>query len=300
MLCAAKRIKNMSSRFLNFLRIALLSFTISCLHNPNSNKDASEPNFYTQSNTYRVAAEWEPAAGTMIVWPLCIPYKLVVELAKDNHLFTLVENEDSKKEALKWYSKWEIDSNNNTFIYVRQGVDAWWVRDWGPSAVFTPNGKMKLADGKYIYSTPITTIQCDDSLKFLYTSSGNKIIKTETDDSATIYLGKALNIELLDLPFINTGGNVLTDGLGTAFSTCALLNENQFFGVSKEKFFNLNRGLLGFDRYNIISNFETHGVQHIDCFIKLLDEERILVIEPLKTMDFIKFMKISFKMNYQN
>jgi agmatine deiminase len=89
-----------------------------------------------------------------------------------------------------------------------------------------------------------------------------------------------LNIELLDLPFINTGGNVQTDGLGTAFSTCALLSENQFFGVSQEKFRDLNKSLLGFERYNIISNFETHGIQHIDCFLKLLDGERILVTEP--------------------
>ncbi|HLG41054.1 MAG TPA: agmatine deiminase family protein [Chitinophagaceae bacterium] len=268
--------------FLKRILIVLVFFPTSCSDNPKNNKEASEPNFYTQSNTNRVAAEWEPVTGTMIVWPLCIPYKLVIELAKDNHLFTLVENEDSKKEALRWYTKWGIDSSNNTFIYAPQGIDSWWVRDWGPSAVFTPDGKMKLADGKYIYSTPVTKIECDDSLRFLYTSGDNAIIKTETDDNATQYLGKGLNIELLDLPFINTGGNVLTDGLGTAFSTCILVNENQFFGVAKEKFLDLNKKLLGFDRYNIVSNFEKGGVQHIDCYMKLLDEERILVAEPPK------------------
>src|SRR4030095_17111682 len=117
------------------------------------------------------------------------------------------ENEQSKNEALKWYNKWGIDSASNTFIYSPKGIDSWWVRDWGPAAVFTPDGSMKLADGKYIYSTPVSKINCSDSLEFLYTSGVNKIIKTETDDSATLHLGKGLHIETLDLPFINTGGN---------------------------------------------------------------------------------------------
>ncbi len=272
----------MAKLFLKRTSILIAFFAFSCSDNSTNNENVPAPDFYTQSNANRVAAEWEPAVGTMIVWPLSIPYKLVVELAKDNHLYTLVENEDSKNEALKWYTEWGIDPSSNTFIYAPQGVDSWWVRDWGPNAIFTANGKMILADGKYIYSTPWTTIQCDDSLQFLYTSKDKQIIKTGTDDSATLYLGKALNIELLDLPFINTGGNVLTDGLGTAFSTCILLNENKFYGVSRENFLKLNKDLLGFDRYNIISNFEKQGIQHIDCFMKLLDEERILVIEPPK------------------
>jgi len=278
----------MTKLFLKFISILIALDAFSCSVNSKNNEEVPEPNFYTQSGANRVAAEWEPAVGTMIVWPLSIPYKLVIELAKDNHLYTLVENENFKKGALKWYTRWGIDSNKNTFVYAPQGIDSWWVRDWGPGAVFTPGGKMKLADGKYIYSTPLTKIQCDDSLRFLYKSGDNKIIKTETDDNATMYLGKALNIELSDLPFINTGGNVMTDGLGTAFSTCILLNENQFFGISKEKFLNLNRNLLGFDRYNIISNFEKRGIQHIDCFMKLLDEERILVIEPPKDHELYK------------
>lgn len=50
----------------------------------------TETNFYTQGNNNRTAAEWEPALGTMITWPLCVPYKLVIELAKDNHFFTQI------------------------------------------------------------------------------------------------------------------------------------------------------------------------------------------------------------------
>jgi agmatine deiminase len=102
--------------------------------------------------------------------------------------------------------------------------------------VFTPEGTMFLGDGKYIYATPVSGLGCTDSLTFIYTDAKNNIIKTEIDDNATIPVGKGLNIPVLDLPFITTGGNVLTDGMGTAFSSCILLNENNYFNVSGNNF----------------------------------------------------------------
>jgi hypothetical protein len=84
----------------------------------------------------------------------------------------------------------------------------------------------------------------------------------------------------LDLPFICTGGNFLTDGLGTAFSTCILPKENKLQNIPESKFFELNKELQGINNYHIISNFEKEGIQHIDCFMTLLDEERMLVAEP--------------------
>ena len=40
----------------------------------------------------RMVAEWEPAYGTLVRWPLGIPAMLVVELAQDDSLYVLVEN----------------------------------------------------------------------------------------------------------------------------------------------------------------------------------------------------------------
>jgi len=263
---------------LNMLLILLILAGLSCSSRIRLNETLST--LQSTDLSIRLAAEWEPALGTMLVWPLSIPYKLVVELARDNHVYTLVENETVKQEAQKWYTTWGINPEKTSFIIAPQGLDSWWVRDWGPGAVFTPDGTMKLADGKYIFSTPITGIGCLDSLEFIYKTKENNIIKTETDDNATVPVGKGLNLPVLDLPFINTGGNVATDGLGTAFSTCILLNENKYYGLSDSRFFELNKELAGIRNYNIISNFEKRGIQHIDCYLKLLDEERILVMEP--------------------
>jgi hypothetical protein len=46
---------------------------------------------------------------------------------------------------------------------------------------------------------------------FIYRDKNNNIIKTEIDDNATVPVGKRLKIPVLELPFITTGGNVLTD-----------------------------------------------------------------------------------------
>ena len=85
---------------------------------------------------------------------------------------------------------------------------------------------------------------------------------------------------MVSLPFSFTGGNVISDGQRSAFSTCIITNENRYTGVTDEKFFKDARKILGIENYNIISNFEDKGIQHIDCFMKLLDEERIFVMRP--------------------
>jgi agmatine deiminase len=87
------------------------------------------------------------------------------------------------------------------------------------------------------------------------------------------------------LPFITTGGNVITDGMGTAFSSCTLLNKNRFFEVPEDRFFALNDSLAGFKNYHILSDFEMQGIQYGDCLIKLPDPERILVAEPPRDLE---------------
>ena len=42
----------------------------------------------------RVVAEWEPALGTMIRWPLGIPSDLVVELASDDIIYVTATQEE--------------------------------------------------------------------------------------------------------------------------------------------------------------------------------------------------------------
>lgn len=257
---------------------AVLTVSIfSCKNEKVENK--LQPYSYIDITKNRTAAEWEPVKGVMFVWPPVISKELIIEFSKDTNIYLYVDGQEGKNEAKEWFEKWELDLGNITFINLKTN---WEVtpRDWGPSTVFTNKGKVKITDGQYKYGCPSTDMACNDSLQFHISSSTGKIYKSIHVDTAIVTIGNKIGLDVLDVPFANTGGNVLTDGLGTAFSTCALLTENRYNGVSDDEFFRLNDSILGLSNYHIISNFDKMGIQHIDCLMKLIDEETILVAEP--------------------
>ena len=57
----------------------------------------------------RVIAEWEPATGTLISWPLGIPQDLVVELARDDTLFVLVTGQAAQNQAGATFTRWLLE-----------------------------------------------------------------------------------------------------------------------------------------------------------------------------------------------
>ena len=66
----------------------------------------------------RVVAEWEPALGSMIRWPLGIPLDLVVELAEDDILYVLVENSTQQNLAQNSFNSFNVNMSNVQFIYI--------------------------------------------------------------------------------------------------------------------------------------------------------------------------------------
>ena len=48
----------------------------------------------------------------------------------------------------------------------------------------------------------------------------------EEDDDTNIDFANQLNWSILDIPIYWTGGNFMTDGYGTGFSTKLMINEN--------------------------------------------------------------------------
>jgi len=224
----------------------------------------------------RVAAEWEPALGALVRWPLIVPESLVVEIAKDDTLFLLVESEASQAEAEKELVEWGIDLGNVQFIVAPQGGAHPWTRDWGPSARFSEAKGYTLVD-PWFDDYPLSGAGCESRL---YSQRRLLFRDFTSDDLATEVLADTLGFANARLPVALTGGNALMDGHGTAFSTCTMLNENRALGVSEDQFFTAVRQELEISRYVMIPNFELFGIQHIDCFLKLLDEERILVARP--------------------
>lgn len=213
----------------------------------------------------RLCAEWEPSLGTLIRWPLGIPMVLVEELAMHDTLYVLVENPSQQSQALSTFQAWGVNTGHCRFIT----ADTWshWTRDWGPHWVFDGSGEMGIIDPVFdgypwVPGGPYRE----------YTDSRGY----EEDDQVNAVLAQEFSCPLYQFPGYLTGGNFMSDGHGTGFSTRAMLNENEVFW-SHEQFLELSYDWLGLESYFITVNPEDYGIQHVDCVAKLLDEETILL-----------------------
>ena len=228
------------------------------------------------SGAIRVAAEWEPALGALVAWPLMVPESLIVEIARDDTLYLLVEDEAAQGQARDALVDLGIDPHSVEFVVAADGHARPWPRDWGPPARFGEETGYALVDPTFD-DYPLSKAACDSKLYYQKTWFFSEFTH---DDAATRIVADTLGFSSTHIPVALTGGNALVDGYGTVFSTCTMLNENRRLGVTEDRFFSEVGRSLGISRYVVIPNFETFGIQHIDCFLKPLDEERILVARP--------------------
>jgi agmatine/peptidylarginine deiminase len=222
----------------------------------------------------RLAAEWEPALGAMVAWPPVVPEALLVEIAKDDRLYVLVDGAEMQTEASERLEELGVDLASVDFIVAEGSEQLAWPRDWGPFALFDERGAYHFADPTFI-GYPQAMPDCEArtyllDIPFLWDDSAS--------DAATEKVARTLGFSNLQLPFGFTGGNALVDGHGTAFSTCVMFEENRrYLGLSKQEFLRAVEERLGISNYVVVPNFEWFGIQHIDCLLKPLDQETILV-----------------------
>lgn len=217
----------------------------------------------------RMVAEWEPAYGTLIRWPLGIPGDLVAELARHDTIYVLVENAAQQSQASYTFSSYGVNMNHCRFVI----ANTWshWTRDWGPHYVFDEYGRAGIADPIFDGYPWVPGCNSKSSVQ-----AANHIRGYEEDDAVNITLAEEFRLPLISFPAYLTGGNIMTDGQGRAFSTQQMLDESASF-CNEVCFRNNSAELLGITQYFITNNPEVYGIQHIDCYAKLLDEERILV-----------------------
>jgi agmatine/peptidylarginine deiminase len=224
-------------------------------------------------NDRRVIAEWEPAAGTLIAWPLEIPDALVVELAKDDEIYVLVSSEDAGQEARRKIIA--LGVADGRVHVIPSSVQSCWPRDYGSHQLFDARGILRHLDPIYIdtpeFPADPEPIRKGDHIKYPNAWPG--------DDRTNGAVATFFDAPLDAFPGFLTGGNFLVDGQGTAFSTRALLDENLVMW-SEDEMRALVRKLAGIDRWVVLGNTEDKGIQHIDCWLKVLDEETLLVKRP--------------------
>jgi agmatine/peptidylarginine deiminase len=219
-----------------------------------------------------IPAEWEPAVGAVIRWPLRIPEELAREIARDDRLFVLVRPEQLEKARGALLA---LGIAADSMELIASSVESPYPRDYGPHQIFDGEGQFAVLDhvfaGWPLYPDHWQSGQ-DKEPEWSYWDGPG-------DDDVPLDVARHLEIPVYRFPGYLTGGNFLVDGHGTAFATEAQVDENLPLFTPDEF-----RGALveytGIERLHVLANTEALGIQHIDTWLKVLDPERLLLMRP--------------------
>lgn len=157
-----------------------------------------------------------------------------------------------------------IPLSNVHFIQTR--CDAVWIRDYMANSCYVNDvDSLILVDWKYNRPTRVD------------------------DDTIPRAIARTLNIPLYETTvtpnkLVHTGGNYMCDGLGTAFSSKLVLNENST--MTETQIDQVMNDFMGINRYIKMETLPYDGIHHIDMHMKLLNEETLLIGQyPAGTAD---------------
>ena len=230
---------------------------------------------YCQIPDKRVVAEWEPALGTMIRWPLGIPSDLVIELASENILYVLVETNNQQNQAANNFSGWGVNSDN--IVFINTDTYSHWTRDHGPQFVIGED-YWKVVNQEF-NGYPEES-GCEQDLIFENQNQDearplpSNLRGWAEDDDTNIDFANQMSWDIQNLPLYFTGGNFMTDGYGMGFSTQLMVNENN---INNNEFKQIVRDELHLLNYHIFDNPNVSSIQHIDCLAKLINPETIII-----------------------
>jgi agmatine deiminase len=211
-----------------------------------------------QPSSPRMIAEWEPVEGVMIRWPLGITTSLVAEMAEEVTVFVIIQSHQIAT-ATSSFTAAGVDMGHVEWFI----ADSYshWSRDWGPQALFDANGDWGIIDPWF------------DGYPWI----PREVTGYEDDDDTPAEFAAYLGEPNWQPPFYLTGGNIMYDGHGTAFCSEAQVSENDH--LSESAFRAALLTWCGVDSLVVLPNTEGHGIQHIDCVAKFLDEETVMVKE---------------------
>ncbi|MBT4968107.1 MAG: T9SS type A sorting domain-containing protein [Bacteroidetes bacterium] len=203
----------------------------------------------------RTVAEWEEMDAIIISWEsFSSVLTEIVRYAKEEcKVFIVCSDSNSVKNTL---TSSNVSLTNLEFLI--EASNSVWIRDYGPNNVYT-NEVDSLIIVDWIYNRP----RPDDDV--IPEAVANKL-------NVPIY-------ETTQSPYdiIHAGGNFMSDGFGTAFSSNLVLEENP--GKTESEIDSVIHKFMGIERYVKMTNLPYDGIHHIDMHMKLIDEETLLVGE---------------------
>ncbi len=210
----------------------------------------------------RTMAEWEELQAIQITWTAQLPIlRQIVDHAQEECLVYIICSDSN---SVKTYlTSGGVPHTNLRFLIT--SFNSIWCRDYGPWTVYSGTvDTLRIVD--WIYNRP----------------------SRPQDNASPVFISNYMGVPIhqtLNSPndLVNTGGNFMADGHGTAFASKLILTENQAgnpYGVSAKNESQINGIMstyMGINRYIKMETLPYDQIHHIDMHIKLLDEETLLV-----------------------
>jgi len=208
---------------------------------------------YPPSSPVRNAAEWEELQAVTITWTSYTPILREIIRNAQNECKIIIVCSDSNA------VKSNLTANGIPLINLVFKIapfNSVWIRDYMANCVYT-NKIDSLLFIDWIYNRP-----------------------RPQDDVIPEHIANLLNIPLYqttNTPYrlVSTGGNFMSDGFGTGFSSNLILMDNPSLSIAQID--TIMKKFMGINRYIKMTVLPYDGIHHIDMHMKLLDEETLLV-----------------------
>jgi agmatine deiminase len=218
----------------------------------------------------RLIAQWEQLEAVLMSW--CIFYPRIWSLHADMvraiipvaQVHIIVPNEWWARAVWAYLSeRGHLGDNAHQVKFIIIPTDDVWIRDYGPMLGYDADGQR--GGVKAVY----------DHLPYYPQGRDNAMPLAWSTHTQTPLMPLDLHIE---------GGNLLTDGMGTLFTTQKTLVANPQFATYADLQAYLHR-VLNFDKLIITPRMRIERTGHIDLLMKLLDEKTVMLSTPSSKWD---------------
>lgn len=207
------------------------------------------------TGSLRTAAEWEEIQALVVTWQSYKPTLAEIIRYAQEECKVIVHAPNAATAANELTNTYNVVLGPNVQI-VTQPSNSLWIRDYGANSVYINDvDSLFLLDWKYNRPTRLQ----DDSIPRRYARELDvNLVQTTLEPNRVIH----------------TGGNFMSDGFGTAFSSNLILEENPT--KTEAQIDQIMSDYMGIDQYIKMEVLPYDGIHHIDMHMKLLDEETLL------------------------
>lgn len=196
----------------------------------------------------REIAEFEPMQAVLVRYPFGIPIALIKEMATNCVVTTIVANSSQETTVRSQYTTAGVNLANCNFIHAPS--DSYWTRDYGPWFVTYGNRQIGIVD--FPYNRPRLN-----------------------DDEMPKKVAQQLSIPWFGMNLIHTGGNYMNAKYDKGASTTLVWDENP--GLSHTQVYDYMHNYMGLNEYIVVQDPNNTYIDHIDCWSKFLDVDKILI-----------------------